>query len=160
IQVEFSNMTHFSPAVAMDANGDFVVAYVENQPGFTGKNAVVAKRFNSLGQQIGGRVAGVDDLDGQAPFDPSVAMDNAGDFVITYTTQAVGPGAPAQKQVVGRRFNSSGQFVRPILVDDLFNNNDDSQARVSSDHHGYIGIAFTKQVGGAAGPSEIDLAEF
>jgi hypothetical protein len=160
IQVEFNNLTHFSPAVAMDANGDFVVAYVEKLQ--NGLDTIVAKRFNSSGQPIGGRVANVDFGGGQTHFDPSVAMDNAGNFVITYTTQPVNSAniGVGQEQVVGRRFNSSGQFVRPILVDNLFNTNDDSQARVSSDHNGFIGIAFTKQVGGDGNHSEIDLAEF
>jgi hypothetical protein len=160
ITVEFNNQNHSSPKVAMDANGDFVVAYVEGRS--IGQQHIVAKRFNSLGQPIGGRVANVDVADHQTHFDPSVAMDNAGNFVITYTTQpmnSIGIGV-GQEQVVGRRFNSSGQFVRPILVDSFFNNNDDSQAMVASDHNGFIGIVFTKLVGGSVDHSEINLAEF
>jgi hypothetical protein len=148
IQVAFSNLSHNEPAVAMDAKGDFVVAYTE---GPDNNSTIVAKRYNNLGQQIGGPVAGVSV--GGPEFDPSVAMDLGGNFVITYTQ--VGH----QDQIVGRQFDSSGRFVRPLAVDDFNNNNNDSQARVAMDIYGDFAIAWTKQ-NLTTKVQEIDLARF
>jgi hypothetical protein len=145
ITVASSNLSHNEPAVAMDQFGAFVVVYTE---GPDNNQTIVAKRYNNQGQQIGGQVADVSI--GGPEFDPSVAMDPRGDFVITYTEEGSHP------QVVGRFFNSSGNFAQPIIVDDVSSNND-SQANVTMDAFGDIAIVWTKQ---HFGVQEIDLARF
>jgi hypothetical protein len=69
------------PAVAMDARGDFVVAW--RQALGNGDTNVLAQRYNAVGAPIGG-VVGV----GVGTFrehNPSVAMDGRGDFIVSYT---------------------------------------------------------------------------
>jgi hypothetical protein len=109
ITVASSNLDHNAAEVAMDNNGDFVVAYME---GPANNSTIVAKRYNNQGQQIGGQVADVSIGGGE--FDPSVAMDSVGDFVISYTVTLV-PGT-IQTDVVARRFDSSGNFLQPLFV--------------------------------------------
>ena len=70
-----------TPSVAMDKNGDFVVSWVQDGPG--SDSNVLAQRFNPSGARVG-RTVGV----GVGAFrehDPSVGMDDRGDFVVAYT---------------------------------------------------------------------------
>lgn len=70
-----------TPAVAMDSQGNFVVAWRQTQPG--GDTNVLARKFNSAGQPQGAVVGvGVGTF---AETDPRVAMDARGDFVVSYT---------------------------------------------------------------------------
>jgi hypothetical protein len=147
ITVEFNNLTHFEPAVAMDAKGDFVVAYVEKQ--LDGHDDVVAKRFNSLGQQIGGRVANVVIGDNKSAFDPSVVMDPRGDFVISYTVDF----SSTDTDVRARLFNSSGNFVQSLSFNGATGANE-AQSRVAMDPSGDLAIVWSKN------QTEIDLARF
>jgi hypothetical protein len=75
----FVSMTQ--PSVAMDAQGDFVVAWTQT-PGAGGSD-VFAQKFNANGVAINGVVpVGVGTF---AESQPSVAMDAKGDFVVAYT---------------------------------------------------------------------------
>jgi hypothetical protein len=76
-----TNIDNDQPAVAMDAHGDFVVAWRQTE--FNGDTNVYAQRFNPNGLTLGGIVPV-----GAGTFkehDPSVAMDARGDFVVAYT---------------------------------------------------------------------------
>jgi hypothetical protein len=76
----FVSMTQ--PSVAMDAHGDFVVAWTQS-PGNGGNSDVFAQKFNANGVAINGVVpVGTGTF---AESQPSVAMDAAGDFVVAYT---------------------------------------------------------------------------
>jgi hypothetical protein len=81
IAVSLSGLDEGDPAVAMDANGNFTVAWRQTQPG--GDTNVVAQRFNSNGVALTGVVQV-----GAGTFretDPDVAMDPAGNFAVSYT---------------------------------------------------------------------------
>src|SRR5262249_32657509 len=69
-----------SPSVAMDPQGNFVVAWRQAEPG--GDTNVLAQRFNSSGARVGGNVPV-----GAGTFkehDPSVAIDEFGRFTVAY----------------------------------------------------------------------------
>jgi hypothetical protein len=81
IAVSLSGLDEGDPAVAMDANGNFTVAWRQTQPG--GDTNVVARRFNSNGVALTSVVQV-----GAGTFretDPDVAMDPAGNFAVSYT---------------------------------------------------------------------------
>jgi hypothetical protein len=147
ITVEANNLSHDGPAVAIDPKGNFVVAYMEKE--LDGHHDVVAKRFNSLGQQIGGRVANVVIGDNKNAYDPSVAMDGFGDFVISYTVDFTS----TDQDVRARFFNSSGNFVQSLAFNGA-TGADETQSRVAMDSYGDIAIVWTKN------QTEIDLARF
>ncbi|WP_165066303.1 hypothetical protein [Paludisphaera rhizosphaerae] len=70
-----------TPSVGMDKNGDFVVSWVQDGPG--SDSNVLAQRFSPSGARVGGTVGvGVGTF---REHDPSVAMDDRGDFVVAYT---------------------------------------------------------------------------
>ncbi|MBL8452003.1 MAG: cadherin repeat domain-containing protein, partial [Zoogloea sp.] len=91
------------PAVAMDANGNFVVTY---QTWASGNNSwgVLATRYNASGVAQGAEfvVSTTLDLD---QIEPSVAMDSAGNFVITW--QSYGQEG-ASDGIYAQRYNASG----------------------------------------------------
>ena len=91
------------PAVAMDANGNFVITY---QAWASGNNnwGVLATRYNASGVAQGAEFVVNTTLDDDQ-MEPSVAMDSAGNFVITwqgYGQEGTSDGIYAQ------RYNASG----------------------------------------------------
>ena len=111
IVVSFSSLDEGSPAVAMDNVGNFVVTWVQTQPG--GDTNVVAQRFNSAGAVVGGVVQV-----GAGTFkehDPSVAMDAYGNFVVAYTrdTNYSNDNTP---DVFAKLYNTSNQLLNVVNV--------------------------------------------
>jgi Ca2+-binding RTX toxin-like protein len=84
-----------SPTVAMDATGDFVVAYRVG----TGNYEVYAQRYDAAGVAQG---AGI--LVADASWRPTVAMDATGDFVVAYVRVDGTEG-----QVYAQQYNSAGE---------------------------------------------------
>jgi hypothetical protein len=92
----------FFPAVAMDADGDFVIAWSGAGPGdFDG---VFVRRFDTTGAAQGDEVL-VNTTTADSQFFPSVAMDGGGDFVVAW--QGYDPGG-SEENVFARRFNADG----------------------------------------------------
>jgi hypothetical protein len=80
ITVAGSSLDDDSPSVAMDPQGNFVVAWRQTQSG--GDTNVLAQRFNSAGTRVGGIVQV-----GAGTFkehDPDVAIDAFGRFTVAY----------------------------------------------------------------------------
>src|SRR5207237_7376908 len=79
----FTTSGQFNPAVAMDAAGDFVVAWVSN--GQDGDfHGVYAQRYSSAGTPQGDEFR-VNSFTTSSQSEPAVAMDAAGDFVIVWS---------------------------------------------------------------------------
>jgi hypothetical protein len=98
--------TQWNPSVAMDANGDFIVAWESANIGSYAvyDSAVYAQRYNAAGVPQGSefRVSTSTSIN---HFTPSVAADADGDFVIvwrSYLDQTIGDGIYAQ------RYNAAG----------------------------------------------------
>jgi len=73
-----------SPAVAMEANGDFIVTW--NSQGQDGSNlGVYAQRYDASGNALGGEFR-VNCYTLYQQFSPAVAMDANGDFLVTWTS--------------------------------------------------------------------------
>jgi hypothetical protein len=110
IVVSSSGLDEGSPSVAMDGLGRFEVAWTQFLP--DGDSNVVAQRFDSNGNPMGGLIQV-----GTSPFreyDPDVATDLLGDFVISYTHNAGGLNLDADIDVA--RYNGSGQFLGTVFV--------------------------------------------
>lgn len=72
-----------NPSVAMDAAGNFVIAWVSHQDG--GGYGIYAQRYNAAGSPQGSEFR-INTYTTNNQFEPAVAMDAAGDFVICWTS--------------------------------------------------------------------------
>ncbi len=98
-------------SVAADAEGDFVVAWGSGPPGDY-PQYVLARRFDSAGVAQGEEwqvSAGTTEVD----FEPDVAMDAEGEFVVVWTGAGVFPG---DLLVIGRLYAADGSQVEVFLV--------------------------------------------
>lgn len=134
IVVSFSGLDEGSPAVAMDASGNFVVTWMQTVGSDTN---VVAQRFNSAGTAVGGIVQV-----GAGTFrehNPSIAMDARGDFVVAYTrdTNYVGNTTP---DVFAKLYNSSNQLLNVISV--AATSSADDRASVAMTPDGRFNVAW------------------
>ena len=75
---------HSNPTVAMDANGNFAVAWQETGAALGFFNDIQAQRYNSNGDPVGGNFR-VNTEVTAIEFDPHVAIDNQGDLGITWS---------------------------------------------------------------------------
>ena len=91
------------PAVAKDADGDFVVAWASS-PGDGGHDGVFARRFGSSGAPLTAEFEAGDAAGGYS-FPPAVASEPDGDFVVAWTN--VGADG-SEDGVFARRFDSAG----------------------------------------------------
>ena len=91
---------NFLPSVAMDAAGDFVVAW-ENRPS-SGSAEIYAQRYSSAGTPEGSALL-VSTITGDNE-SPSVAMDAAGDFVVAWETVP----SSGSAEVYAQRYSSAG----------------------------------------------------
>lgn|GEM_PF-2785456 len=101
-----------SPSVAMDAAGDFVVAWVSVGPPYqnTATYDVHAQRYDAAGSAQGGEFL----VSTSANFDdvsPSVAMDAGGDFVVVWQGRPSPGDVPEPSgvyQIYARRYSAAG----------------------------------------------------
>jgi Ca2+-binding RTX toxin-like protein len=105
ISISTAGSTDFErPAIAMDPDGDFVVTWADYDS--LGTNAVFAQRYNALGIAQGTPINVNTTPGNSATRQTSVAMSDAGDFVVTWTSYVEGPN-PGD-DVFARRFDATG----------------------------------------------------
>ncbi len=96
-----------NPAVAIDADGDLVVVWQSENSSVDGSYDVYARRFSSVGTPLDDvefRVNTTTQLD---QVNPSVAMDNAGNFVVVWATG--GKEIGYSNDIYGQLYNKDGQ---------------------------------------------------
>ena len=104
----------FNPAVAMEPDGDFVVAWQRDAGPM--ERRILARRFDAGGTGIGGNVAVAeplrnDDTSSHGP-GPDVGVDADGDFLVTWQSYDGG-----SYGIYGRRFTSAAQAqTDPFVV--------------------------------------------
>ncbi len=98
------------PSVAMDAGGNFVVAWYG--PG-EDKEDIFARRFNANGQPLGSE-SRVNTYTNDKQLYPRVAMDNDGGFIIVWESRNI-PGQ-SSKAVCGQLYDSTGSSIGPEFV--------------------------------------------
>src|SRR5688572_19855568 len=101
----FTGGDEFFPAVAMDADGDFVVTWDTYNASVGDAYDVYAQRFDAQGQPRGAEFIVNADVPNH-DFTSSVAMDDDGDFVVVWHAEAQDG---SQHGVYGRRFDGAGQ---------------------------------------------------
>ncbi|MEM7584672.1 MAG: DUF11 domain-containing protein [Acidobacteriota bacterium] len=87
------------PAVAMAADGDFIVAWAGESAGDS--SGINAQRFDSSGALVGSELQ-VNSSTSSAQTAPDISADADGDFVVVWRSQA---------SIRGQRFDSAGTFL-------------------------------------------------
>jgi hypothetical protein len=134
------------PAISSDSNGNFIVTWVSGQDGYG--FGVYAQRYNSLGVPQGSEFR-VNTYTTNNQINPSVAMDNVGNFVVTWQSNAqdvYGFGVYAQ------RYNSLGVPQGSEFKVNTYTKNDQMEPAISSDSNGNFVITWVSgQDGGRYG---------
>jgi hypothetical protein len=91
------------PGVAMDPAGDFVVVWDSDHDG--SGSGVFAQRFSSAGEALGGELQVNAHFLGNQ-YDPSVAVESDGDFVVVWSSENQDG---FESGIFGQRFSSAGE---------------------------------------------------
>jgi hypothetical protein len=122
IVVSFSSLDEDHAKVAIDGTGRFEVTWTQQ----VGNDSnVVAQRFDSNGNAIGGVIQVANSS--QREYDPAIATDLLGDFVISYTHDF----SSTDQDIAYKEYNSSGTLI-------VFNNPANSTV---SETHSSVGIS-------------------
>jgi hypothetical protein len=125
------------PSVAMDDNGDFVVAW--SMYGYVNDSAtykIEGKRYSSTGNPV---EFTVNSNFSERQYDPSVVMNNSGTFVVTWTKQGQGDSS----DVFAKGYDSNGQAQgNEFQVNRSAENNQQDPAAAIDDNGDFI-IAWT-----------------
>lgn len=102
-----------SPAVAMDADGDFLVVWSGDASGET-HGSVFAQQFNASGSTIGTEFR-VNTYTTEIQSFPAVAADHKGDFIVSWSSNAQeGPGT--SYGIFAQRYAESTDTAGPIIT--------------------------------------------
>jgi phosphoheptose isomerase len=133
----YTTSAQFAPAVAMDADGDFIVAWHSyTQDGSS--HGVYAQRYNATGDPQGGEFL-VNTFTENSQSTPSVAMDANGDFVIAWHSLAQDDGTVG---VYAQRFDANGQRQGEEFRVNTFTTNNQGFPSAAMDADGDFVIAW------------------
>ncbi|HPG39297.1 MAG TPA: FlgD immunoglobulin-like domain containing protein [bacterium] len=111
---EPGGMEQRSPAVAVDSLGNFIITWEDNR---NFDYDIYAQRFNSGGVAIEDNFKVNDDIQGENHYNPSVAVDGLGNFIITWEDKRIN----FYGDIFAQRFTNSG-----LMQGANFRVNDDS----------------------------------
>jgi hypothetical protein len=98
------------PAIAMDHNGDFVIAWSGRVSAQSNSVAIYAQRYNSAGVKQGTEIKvqshAVSSPAASFGFHPAIAMNNAGDFVVAW--ESLYQDTPDSIGIYAQQFNAAG----------------------------------------------------
>src|SRR5437867_11413547 len=106
----------------MDADGDFVIAW---QSRSRGEYDVFARRYNAAGQPVGGEFL-VNTTRTGSFFEPAVAMDPAGDFVVVWECW--------------RQFNAFDVYFQRFNADGVAQGNEHHVGTFSARNHAVVSM--------------------
>ncbi|MBD2090066.1 hypothetical protein H6F67_09395 [Microcoleus sp. FACHB-1515] len=116
----FTNDDQRDVAIAHDPAGNFVAVW-QSQGQDGSATGIYAQRFNSSGNRIGGEIL-VNTFTNSFQRDPDVAIDAAGNFVVTWYGSGPGIGTPVPDSdgVYAQRFDSSGARLGATILVESF----------------------------------------
>jgi hypothetical protein len=125
------------PSVAMDFDGDFIVAW--NSAYQDGHSyGIFAQRFNSTGSPAGSEFQ-VNTYTFANQDNSSVAMDNAGNFVVSWQSQTQDESGYG---IYARRYNSSGLPIGSEFRVNTFTTDNQKETSVAMDSNGEFVISW------------------
>ncbi|MHC4400564.1 MAG: trypsin-like serine protease, partial [Planctomycetota bacterium] len=137
---QFRQSVQDSPAVAKDANGDFVITWTSyGQDG--DRDGIYARRYDFLGQSQGDEFQ-VNSTWSNRQQNPDVATDDSGNFAIVWSSYR-NPGENSEWGVFGQRFDSEGNAVGGEFRINNNTNDDQLDAHVAMDSDGDFAVAWS-----------------
>lgn len=136
-----------APTIAMDHNGDFVIAWTGLGPDSSTNNGIYLQRYGTAGNPTGSQfhINTSTTINQQSP---SVAMDATGDFVVTwYNANQDGSG----NGVFAQRFSSAGTSNGAIFQVNTYTTNNQSEPSVSMDANGDFVVTWRSNDQGGSG---------
>jgi hypothetical protein len=127
----------YSPSVASDASGDFVVAWASSPGGYGAPSYVFGQRYDGNGAPLGAEFT-VSSNNGSPP---SVASDAAGNFVVVWHVW----GGYGSDDVYGRRFDNTGAPLGPQFRVNTYDYNYQQLPSVASDSDGNFVVAWASR---------------
>ncbi|MCG8456255.1 MAG: hypothetical protein MI919_08230 [Holophagales bacterium] len=114
-QIEINTYTtgvQTSPAVDMDADGDFVVAWQSagSDGGDSDAYSIQGQRFASNGSKQGAQIQ-INTFTTSLQFDPSVGMDSDGDFTVVWNSFGSAGTDTSDSSIQSQRYASDGSAV-------------------------------------------------
>ncbi|MDH3792283.1 MAG: FG-GAP-like repeat-containing protein, partial [Rhodospirillales bacterium] len=134
----FTTGTQWFPAVAMDADGDFVVAWEGYGSGEA--NGIFAQRYDAAGAAQGPEFQ----VNTFTAFDqafPAVAMDADGDFVVAWQSPQDG----SFRGVFAQRYDAAGVAQGPEFQVNTFTTGDQADPAVAMDADGDFVVAWASR---------------
>lgn len=128
-----------SPAVAINAAGEFVVSWTTTQ---NGAPEVRAQRFNADGSPKGGEIL-VYTFPAAQQFDtrPDVALDSSGNFVVTWYSVS----AFTDREIYARRFDNTGNPSGAAIQVNTQTSGDQKEPAIEMDANGNYVISWISQ---------------
>ncbi|MEM8601678.1 MAG: hypothetical protein AAGF99_17310, partial [Bacteroidota bacterium] len=139
----FTTGSQSDPSVAMDADGDFTVAwsgYGQDDPSAAFVSGVFAQRYAADGTTQGGEFQ-VNTFTTNSQVRPSVAMDADGDFVVAWTSG--GQDDPLYSGIFAQRYNAAGVAQGSEFQVNTFVTGNQSGPSVGMDADGDFVVAWT-----------------
>ncbi|MCC7510602.1 MAG: tandem-95 repeat protein [Planctomycetes bacterium] len=134
----FTPSTQVFPSLAMDADGDFVIAWMSD--GQDGSSfGIYAQRYNNSGAAVGTEFR-VNTFTTNDQLHPSVAMDADGDFMVAW--QSFGQDGNGNG-IYAQRFHNSGAAVGSEFLVNSYTNNQQSYPSVAVDADGDFVVVWT-----------------
>ncbi|WP_143854090.1 beta strand repeat-containing protein [Nostoc sp. 'Peltigera membranacea cyanobiont' 210A] len=134
----YTNSTQYNPTVAMDADGDFVISW--NSYGQDGSSwGIYAQRYNSAGVAVGGEFK-VNTYTNSDQYNPTVAMDADGDFVISWNSYGQDG---SSNGIYAQRYNGAGVAVGGEFKINTYTNSNQNTPTVAMDADGDFVISWT-----------------
>ncbi|MHC5761790.1 beta strand repeat-containing protein [Nostoc sp.] len=127
-----------NPTVAMDGTGDFVISwqsYYQDGDGY----GIYAQRYNSAGVAQGGEFK-VNTYTSSFQYNPTVAIDGTGDFVISWQSYSQDG---SDNGIYAQRYNSAGVAQGGEFKVNTYTTNSQSNPTVAMDAGGNFVISWT-----------------
>ena len=134
--IRFSSVTR--PSIAMDNAGRFVVTW-DGDPNLAGMDDIHARLYDPNGTPSGEQFTVNTTLTCAQQY-PQAAMNGEGEFVIVWDCR-IDPNADNQRDIFGRRFSSSGEFIGDEFQINTFELNDQRYPAVAlSEAGGFVAV--------------------
>jgi hypothetical protein len=134
----FTTSRQYPGSVAMDASGNFVVAWKDEGGQDGSSSAVVLRRFNSAGGPLAGEYV-VNTYTTGAQFDPDVAYGGNGNFVVVWNSSGQDGNLGT---IVGRLFDPAGTALTGEFVVNQYTNSYQGSPSVAMDARGSFTVTW------------------
>ncbi|MEM8996811.1 MAG: hypothetical protein AAGF23_18645 [Acidobacteriota bacterium] len=143
-----------SPSVAVDADGDAVVAWVSSSSAGTDSSgtSIQARRYAADESPVASQFQ-VNTYTSGAQQDPAVAVDADLDFVITWTSVDSGGTDTSSYSIQGQRYASDGSAVAVEFQVNTFTTDEQTSPAVGMDSGGNFIVAWRSAASGGADTS-------